>query len=101
MDKKQFREFVKKLEDIKAETSTPLTTYALFRDAVGVYNATEVVAALVHHSAWDGRIDRRNAEWAETVVLNHLIPDDIIKVAYSNMHLCHLDQIADYARKLY
>lgn len=46
--------------------STPAQTVAAFVESVGYEAAVEIVASLVNRSAWDGRISRRCAEWANT-----------------------------------
>lgn len=100
MDITRMRQYIHLLEDIKAETSTPLITYAVFEKEVGYGNAREVIAALVKRIDWDGRISDRNIKWAKTRLEQYGTPESVVEKAYTTIHPAHLDQIADYARRL-
>lgn len=74
----------------------PAATVAAYIAAVGYNRAVAIVSTLVNRHAWDGRISRRAAAWAEeqpeawdeqTSVDIGLYIDDVI-------HLAHFDQIA-------
>lgn len=75
--------------------STPAQTVAAFVKSVGYEAAVEVVASLVNRSAWDGRISRRCAEWANAQE-NSWDEEACSRLSiYTNrIHTAHLDQIA-------
>ena len=75
--------------------STPAQTVAAFVESVGYEAAVEIVASLVNRSAWDGRISRRCAEWANTQE-NSWDEEACSRLSiYTNrIHTAHLDQIA-------
>ena len=100
MDIARLRKYIHTLEDIKDQTSTPLITYAVFEKEVGYGNAKETIASLIKHSDWDGRISPRNIEWAKKKLELYGTPESVVEKAYTTIHLAHLDQIADYARRL-
>lgn len=97
------KEATEKLAAARTASSTPEATVCIFVEMVGQALATEVIASMVNHSAWDGRISRSNAEWAanipqswdaDTAQLLHMYPDKI------GMHKAHLDQIATAMAKM-
>ena len=75
--------------------STPAQTVAAFVESVGYEAAVEIVASLVNRSAWDGRISRRCAEWANAQE-NSWDEEACSRLSiYTNrIHMAHLDQIA-------
>lgn len=75
--------------------STPAQTVAAFVKSVGYEAAVEIVASLVNRSAWDGRISRRCAEWANAQE-NSWDEEACSRLSiYTNrIHTAHLDQIA-------
>ena len=75
--------------------STPAQTVAAFVESVGYEAAVEIVASLVNRSAWDGRISRRCAEWANAQE-NSWDEEACSRLSiYTNrIHTAHLDQIA-------
>lgn len=64
-------------------------------EAVGYEAAVEIIASLVNRSAWDGRISRRSAEWANAQE-NSWDEEACSSLSlYTNrIHMAHLDQIA-------
>lgn len=78
---------------------TPAETVASFVEAVGYDAALVVIASLVNRSAWDGRIDSRNAAWAASVSESFDEQTARDLDLYTKMHMTHLDQIADQMRK--
>lgn len=80
--------------------STPAQTVAAFVESVGYEAAVEIVASLVNRSAWDGRISRRCAEWANAQE-NSWDEEACSRLSlYSDrIHKAHLDQIADAMMK--
>lgn len=78
---------------------TPKHTYDEFVSQVGKATANFTIASLVNNSAWDGRISLRNAEWARLLPASFSDEVMIALHLYTTMHMCHLDQIADEARK--
>lgn len=75
--------------------STPEQTVAAYVEAVGYEAAVEIIASLVNRSAWDGRISRRSAEWANAQE-NSWDEEACSSLSlYTNrIHMAHLDQIA-------
>ena len=75
--------------------STPAQTVAAFVESVGYEAAVEIVASLVNRSAWDRRISRRCAEWANAQE-NSWDEEACSRLSiYTNrIHTAHLDQIA-------
>lgn len=75
--------------------STPAQTVAAYVEAVGYEAAVEIIASLVNRSAWDGRISRRSAEWANAQE-NSWDEEACSSLSlYTNrIHMAHLDQIA-------
>lgn len=75
--------------------STPAQTVAAYVEAVGHEAAVEIIASLVNRSAWDGRISRRSAEWANAQE-NSWDEEACSSLSlYTNrIHMAHLDQIA-------
>ena len=66
-----------------------------FVEAVGYEAAVEIVASLVNRSAWDGRISRRCAEWANTQ--ENAWDEEArsrLSIYTDRIHMVHLDQIA-------
>lgn len=98
------RNHVEVLERIQGEhyatRKTPADTVAEFVDSVGYDAAVATIATLVNRSAWDGRISQKNAEWAMTVsnALDRQTAVDCY-IHAKNIHMAHLDQIADDMRK--
>ena len=75
--------------------STPAQTVAAYVEAVGYEAAVEIIASLVNRSAWDGRISRRSAEWANAQE-NSWDEEACSSLSlYTNrIHMAHLEQIA-------
>lgn len=75
--------------------STPAQTVAAYVEAVGYESAVEIIASLVNRSAWDGRISRRSAEWANAQE-NSWDEEACSRLSiYTNrIHMAHLEQIA-------
>lgn len=75
--------------------STPAQTVAAYVEAVGYEAAVEIIASLVNRNAWDGRISRRSAEWANAQE-NSWDEEACSSLSlYTNrIHMAHLDQIA-------
>ena len=75
--------------------STPAQTVAAYVEAVGHEAAVEIIASLVNRSAWDGRISRRSAEWANAQE-NSWDEEACSRLSiYTHrIHTAHLDQIA-------
>lgn len=82
-----------------SERRSPSETYERFAKAVGQKEAQHLIASLVNEYAWDGRIDPRNASWAVSIesAFDHGAMRRMS--VFARMHMCHLDQIADEARK--
>lgn len=82
-----------------SERRSPAQTYERFAEAVGQKEAQHLIASLVNEYAWDGRIDPRNASWAASVesAFDHGAMRRMS--VFARMHMSHLDQIADEARK--
>lgn len=91
------------LERIQSEDyingRTPAETVVSFVEAVGYDAALVVIASLVNRSAWDGRIDSKNAAWAASVSESFDEQTARDLDLYTKMHMTHLDQIADQMRK--
>ena len=94
---------VKTLQNVYRETREegPAATVAAFIAAVGYSRAVVVVGTLVNRHAWDGRISRSIAAWAEALpetwdeeATQHFsfYIDDVI-------HLAHFNQIAAELKK--
>lgn len=94
------RKNITALQNAKKNTTTPLMTYARFCEEVGYANAGDTIALAVSHASWDGRISKRNADWAEDRLEHRSYTQKDKDNAYVCIHMCHLDQIADIARKL-
>lgn len=72
----------------------PSETVAAFAGAVGLDMAETVIASLVNRSAWDGRISRNSALWAENVP-ESWDEDASERIGMvSTIHATHLDQLA-------
>lgn len=80
--------------------STPEQTIAAYVEAVGYEAAVEIIASLVNRNAWDGRISRRSAEWANAQE-NSWDEEACSSLSlYTNrIHMAHLDQIANAMMK--
>ena len=100
----EIRADVKTLETIYGESVSagqpPRETVRAFIEKTGFSRAVAAVGTLVNRSAWDGRISRKNKEWAAGLVnawdeetASHM------HVYTNNIHMAHLDQIADAMRK--
>lgn len=102
--KKILHDRISLLDRIQSEDVTngagPDHTYAAFEAVAGKVEAAHTLACLVNQSAWDGRISPRNAEWARNYPCSFDEQTMTFEIGeYTRMHKCHLDQIADYARK--
>lgn len=90
------------LERVYGETitGTPEETLEKFRREVGRGLADTVLASLINRSAWDGRIDKRVAEWAAAIP-EAWDEEAAVKLGlYTNrIHMAHLNQIGNAARK--
>lgn len=79
---------------------TPADTVEALTEAIGADSCKTIIATLINRYAWDGRINRRVAEWAkgdpnaydEAVAVEHWFSTTI--------HLAHLNQIAEAAMKM-
>ena len=71
-----------------------------FRGEVGRGLADTVLASLINRSAWDGRIDKRVAEWAAAIP-EAWDEEAAVKLGLytSRIHMAHLNQIGNAARK--
>lgn len=103
-DREALRAFIRSREDAveklavaKRASATPEATIALFIEMAEQALAVEVIASMVNQAAWDGRISRRNAEWAanipqawdaESAFHLHMYADRI------GLHKAHLNQLA-------
>ena len=97
------RAAVDTLESIYGETihATPAVTVKEYVSRVGYDMAVSVIATLVNRSAWDGRISRRAAQWAETISGAFDEKAAVEVGIYSNrIHCAHLDRIALAAMKI-
>ena len=68
-------------------------------DRIELPEVMRIVATLVNSTAWDGRIDPRNAEWAKRN--DYALDEEAAKRLYifNGLHPCHLDQIATELRR--
>lgn len=91
---RELHEAVRALEKSYRDTLelTPADTVAHFFKAVGEDLGKTTVAILIKRNAWDGRISRRSAAWAETVTTED---SEIV----TTIHKAHLEQIAQEMRK--
>ena len=102
--KKTMQDDVKTLETIYGNnvgmySARPDETIREFVQAVGYGRACSAVASLVNRSAWDGRIDKRNAAWAASVAGS--LDEECCQhfSIYTNrIHMAHLNQLADALR---
>lgn len=100
----KMRDAVSLLEHYQSEDRRdgmgPNETVTDFACHVGKDAAAVIIASLVNESAWDGRIDPRNAEWARGI--EQAFDDGAMRHMhiYTTMHMCHLDQIATMMRKM-
>ena len=79
---------------------TPEQTVARLIASIGYDRTVGMIATLVNSIGdWDERISRRNRDWSKTVenALDQEAARDCY--IYQRMHSCHVDQIADYARR--
>ncbi len=102
--KQKMHERIAALDEIQsADISNnrgPDKTYAEFESRFGKGIAQHTIACLVNQSAWDGRISPRNAEWAKSVPGSFDEQTMTFEIGeYTKMHKCHLDQIANAARR--
>ena len=103
--KKTMQDDVKTLETIYGNnvgmySARPDETISEYVQAVGYGRACAAVASLVNRSAWDGRIDKRNAAWAVSVA--GALDEECCEhfSIYTNrIHMGHLNQLADVLRK--
>lgn len=86
---RELHEAVRALEKSYQDTLelTPADTVAHFLKAVGEDLGKTTVAILIKRNAWDGRISRRSAAWAESFTSED---SEII----TTIHKAHLEQIA-------
>lgn len=94
--KREFKNAVLRLEafyrhDIVLSVK-PKTTVTKFYNADGQL-AVETIANLITAYAWDGRISKRNVEWAASVLTEYT-------ELSTEIHRAHLDQLADAMREL-
>lgn len=91
---RELHEAVRALEKSYRDTLelTPADTVAHFFKAVGEDLGKTTVAILIKRNAWDGRISRQSAAWAETITAED---SEII----TTIHKAHLEQIAQEMRK--
>lgn len=102
--KKTMQDDVKTLETIYGNnvgmySARPDETIREYVQAVGYGRACSAVASLVNRSAWDGRIDKRNAAWAASVAGS--LDEECCQhfSIYTNrIHMAHLNQLADALR---
>lgn len=79
---------------------TPEQTVARLIGMIGYDRTVGMIATLVNSiGTWDERISERNRSWAKTVenALDQETARDCY--IYQRMHSCHVDQIANYARR--
>ena len=109
-DVNQYREtrsgLLKDLRDLEQIYRDALGTSALFcvlkaADELGAERTKILLASLTNYSAWDGRISRANAQWAQA------IPESWDESAcqrmsvYTNViHKAHLDQMVTAMRRV-
>jgi 16S rRNA C967 or C1407 C5-methylase (RsmB/RsmF family) len=89
-----------RLKELVYETGRPDWTVSKFVDEFGLDKAIEIVATHVNRNAWDGRISKKNSEWAK---MQENAWDEKAAVEgicfYTEIHMAHLDQIASELRK--
>ena len=101
-EREKLLETVSTLEAIYSDTRelTPAETVARFKETVGAELAQIAVATLINRSAWDGRISRRSAAWAESITGAWDEEAAQRMGIYTNkIHMAHLEQIAQEMRK--
>ncbi len=102
--KKQAMFLIHKFEEVHelalCTHGNPQKTVEEFIKAVGFEEARYCIASMVNGKAWDGRISKRNADWAKTV------PDawdeesgTEMRMYTNRVHTSHLNQLADYMRR--
>ena len=96
------RSALKTLERIYRDTieKRPDDTIDAFVNAVGWDKAVSVIATLVNRSAWDGRISRQSAHWAEAQ--RECWSSDCAERMWlytDRIHMAHLDQLVEALRK--
>lgn len=100
---KSMRERIAMLDEIQREDvtagNTPRHTWETYVAKLGESAALHTIASLINECAWDGRISQRNANWAADFVA--AFDEECMRKmsAFTKMHMAHLDQIADEARK--
>ena len=94
------RKNIETLERLFDRASTPLVTYTKCCEEMGYGDTGDLIALMVENSAWDGRISKRNADWAHDRMAHRYYTQLEVNRAHTTLHKAHLDQIADIARKL-
>ena len=94
------RERIKYIEGCYDANETPLVTYTKACEVLGYGTAGDTIALMVENSNWDGRLSRRNTEWAHDRLAHRDYIQSEVHRAHTTIHKAHLDQIADIARKL-
>lgn len=101
---KNWRKAVETLDDLCSEDVRdgfgPDVTYKDFCDVcVTAEKANMVIASLVNECGWDGRISQQNREWAAG--FEFAFDEQAMRrmSVFPRMHMAHLNQIADEARK--
>lgn len=109
-DVNQYREtrsaLLKDLRDLEQIYRDALGTSALFcvlkaADELGAERTKILLASLTNYSAWDGRISRANAKWAESVPESWDGSACQRMSVYTNViHKTHLDQMVTAMRRM-
>ena len=95
---------VSALETIYGESVSagepPRETVRKLIEKIGYPRAAAAVGTLVNHSAWDGRISRKNAAWAAG--LENSWDEEAaqyMRIYTNRIHMAHLSQLADAMQK--
>ena len=83
-----------------SEHDSPEHSARIFIEAVGKRRAEIVLASLVNHVSWDGRISGENVQWARSCTES--FDEDamsLMRLYSDKIHCAHLDQLADVFRK--
>lgn len=97
IDVKQIKAAVRYIEAAYSErrAESPSETVTECAAHIGKHLFTAALATLVNRYAWDGRIDRRVAQWAENVSGALDEQEAVRRGIYSGkIHIAHLNQIA-------
>lgn len=83
----------KKLVEIYRATleKTPADTIKASVDAMGADDTRFALACIINYYKWDGRISRRNKEYAANI--------KTCDITSMEIHLAHVDQLMDAMRK--